>query len=217
MNMLTLLLKKKPIQQPTIGCCIGDSTVAAYAGGTAVASLLFNQTEITKGYSCTNLAVPGHTINQQLTVWNAFANKLDMDWIVVQIGLNDLNPADSLSSALGCYQNLINTINSTKRAGAKILLATMIPCKERLFDLYTTNGEISYQKWLSINDAIMGGINSITSVDHRINEHTSLLNDGNGNLLPQYDTGDHIHENTAAREIIASVWRDGLRHLRLYI
>lgn len=216
MNILTLLLKKKSIQQPTIGCCIGDSTVAEFAGGTAIASLLFNQTEITNGYSCTNLAVAGHTIDQQLTVWNAFTNKVDMDWIVVQIGLNDLNPADSLSAALGRYQNLINTINSTKKVDAKVILATMIPCKERLFDAYTTNGEVSYQKWLSINDAIMGGANSITGVDHRMSDHTALLNDGNGNLLPQYDTGDHIHENTAAREIIASVWRDGLRYLKLY-
>ncbi|MEO8763878.1 MAG: SGNH/GDSL hydrolase family protein [Ginsengibacter sp.] len=202
---------KKQITSTTKGACIGNSTVAKYKGGEAVASLLFSAEEIALGYSCYSLAVPGHTINQQLNAWNGFAEKKQMDWIIVEIGLNDLDPSDPTGSALDRYQKLIDTINLTKKAGARVILATMTPCKERLVDIYKDKWKVSYNKWREMNYAIMGNHrkNIIMGVDFRFNGHTMALNDGNGNLKSVYETSrnDHIHENTAGRMIIASYWR----------
>ena len=64
--------------------------------------------------------------------------------------------------------------------------------------------------------AIKGnGSTPITGVDFRVSHHTSLLDDGSGNLAAIYDIGDHIHENNAGRQIIARVWRDSLAELEL--
>ncbi|CAL1520482.1 SGNH/GDSL hydrolase family protein [Chitinophaga sp. MM2321] len=194
----------------TKGICIGNSTVAAYLGGAAVASLLFTDEEIAKGYSCHSLAVPGHTIYQQLNAWKAYQDKDQADWIIIEIGLNDLKPTDALDATLDRYQKLIDTINLTKKTGAKLLLATMTPCKQRLINIYKENAMVSYKKWMAMNNAIMGkGPHAITGVDHRFNGHTIMLMDKAGNLKAEYEVPekDRIHENTAGRLIIASHWR----------
>jgi peptidoglycan hydrolase-like protein with peptidoglycan-binding domain len=196
---------------------LGDSTVATYAGGNQVVDYLFTNDQITQGWTATNIAVPGHTIAQQKTTYLATGNRATFDVTVVQIGLNDLIPGEVASVAIARLQDLIDTINSNKKAGSKILIATMIPPKQRLIDVYGgTNGLISYQKWIDMNEAIKGnGLTPVTGVDYRVSNHTALLNDGSGNLASIYDTGDHIHENNAARTIIGHIWRDGIAHMGL--
>ncbi len=201
------------VAQPTRGVCVGNSTVAHYRGGAAVPSLLFTAEEIAQGYSCQSLAVPGHTIDQQLERWLDLQQKERIDWVIVEIGLNDLDPNDPLEATLQRYQRLIDTINRTKPANAKLIIATMTPARERLKDIYRGKGNSSYKKWVAMNDAIMGkGKTPIIGVDHRINEHTLLLSDKRGNLKSEYEIfeKDHVHQNTAARLIIASVWRVAL-------
>jgi len=201
------------VVQPTRGVCIGNSTVANYRGGAAVASLLFTREELAQGYSCQSLAVPGHTIDQQLERWQSLPQKDRLDWIIVEIGLNDLDPGDPLEATLQRYQRLIDTINRSKPAKAKLIIATMTPLRERLKDIYRGKGNASYKKWVAMNDAIMGkGKIPITGVDFRFNEHTLLLADKKGNLKPEYEIAekDHVHQNTAARLIVASTWRVAL-------
>ena len=194
---------------------IGDSTVASYLSQTAVASL-FNTSN---SFTIIDVSHPGDTILQQQTLYDALTvgNKRFMRYVVVQIGLNDLDPAESAATALGRYQTLINDINAIKGAGTKILLATMTPCKQRLTDVYgATNGLISYQKWLDMNDAIRGnGINAITGASGYVDSHTTALNDGSGNLKSEYDMGDHIHENNTARQIIANAWFAKMQQLEM--
>ncbi len=206
------------VVQPTRGVCIGNSTVANYQGGAAVASLLFTREELAQGYSCISLAVPGHTINQQLERWQDLPQKDRLDWIIVEIGLNDLDPGDPLDATLARYQRLIDTLNRSKPAKAKLIVATMTPARERLKDVYRGKGGAAYKKWAAMNEAIMGkGKTPITGVDHRFNEHTVLLSDKKGNLKAEYeiDPKDHVHQNTAARLIMASSWRVALSHLGL--
>ncbi len=84
----------------------------------------------------------------------------------------------------------------------------MLPCRQRCIDLSgEVNGELLYQRWLALNNAI---VNTFTNVDGRITSHEPLLNDSNDNLKAEYDTGDHVHENVAGRQIIANAWRDKL-------
>ena len=187
-------------QTPKSVVLIGDSTITNHAcRPDTIASKLFTTQEISQGWSATNLAVGGHTINNQLSVWNSYSGKQNHDIIIIQIGLNDMNTASE--TTISNYQNLINTINSTKKAGAKIFISCMLPAKQRWIDLGWVNGQ---SNWLSLNNAIMS---TITGVDKRNNYHVALLSDVNGNLATQYDCGDHIHENQAGADIIIQGFR----------
>ena len=119
-------------------------------------------------------------------------------------------PSESAASALARYQTLVNDIN-TSSPQAKVILGTMTPCRQRLINVYgAVDGLVSYQKWLDMNEAIKGnGANAITGADATAYAHTDLLNDGNGNLKPEYEIVglvDHIHENSAGRLIVAESW-----------
>ena len=184
------------------GLMIGDSTSSIYLGQNAINYYLY---PLLSTSLISNIAIPAQTIAQQEAVWDIDLYKTQYDWISIMIGLNDLNPAEAASTAINRLQTLINHINADKKATAKIVILTTTPCRSRLISLYgEEGGEIAYQKWLDINNAIMGnGGSPITGVDIRTNGHTSALNDGSGNLLGAYDVGDGVHENNAARQIIA--------------
>jgi lysophospholipase L1-like esterase len=194
---------------PSKGCIIGNSTIAPYLGQNGIDFYLLSIRDIQNGNSCVNLAVPGHTINQQLLLWESDKNKKLYDWIIIEIGLNDLDPKETANIALERYQNMVNTIYSQKKSSAKIILSAMTPARQRLINLYgSKDGNLSYQKWLNMNSAIMGnGDKRITGCDYRIGTHSELLNDGNGNLALIYDMGDQVHENNSGRRIIAAVWK----------
>lgn len=197
----------QPTMPSTRLIAVGDSTIAAFDGNMDVPAFI-------RGAEGWQIAVPAETIAQQRTRWNAIADSTAYasDAVVVQIGLNDLDPAESAATALARLQLLIDDINADKLGDMQVLISQMLPCRARLITLYGgTNGPIAYQKWLDMNDAIAGnGGNAITGVDGRITAHVALLNDGAGNLAAAYDTGDGIHENNAGRRIIAQAWIDGL-------
>jgi len=197
------------------GLLIGDSTIAAYAGGDGIETFLLEPADTFQGSTILNQAVPGNTIDQQLTIYNADSNKATYDWIIVQIGLNDILPtSETAATVIARYQNLINTIYATKKASAKIIVSTMLPCKQRFIDLVgAVDGALAQQKWVDINNAIMGGgANPVINVDFRNNDHVLPLSDGNGNIAKNYNvaSGDNIHENNNGRMVIASAMRKTL-------
>lgn len=196
----------------TVAYAIGDSTVAAYAGGTAILDL------VTSNRIKNSLAVPGQTIAQQKAVWQATSiTPSSVGWVIVQIGLNDLDPSEAASVAIARLQDLVNTIRTTIGSNKPLLISKMIPCRQRLINIYgSTNGLVSYQKWLDMNAAIAGsGATPVTGVDGRITSHEPLMNDGSGNLKAIYDTGDGIHPNTAGRQINATAWANSLQSTRI--
>ncbi|HWJ25261.1 MAG TPA: SGNH/GDSL hydrolase family protein, partial [Flavisolibacter sp.] len=204
------------------GYIAGNSTIADLPPGAVDANsyngihrYVISKADSAVGRTIINNAIAGITIHQQDSVWLADANKSTYDWIIVEIGLNDLIYTESAATALARYQTFIDDINLYKKPGAKVIVSTMTPCKQRLLDLYgSTNGLISYQKWLDMNDAISGAAtNRITGVDYRVTNHTLALNDGNDNLKPIYDIGDHVHESNAARELIALFSRYALNEV----
>jgi len=194
------------------GAIIGDSTIASYACGLQVRDWMLNSCDTANGDFCNSLAVAGNTILQQQTIFLADNNREKYKYVIVEIGLNDLHFSESATTAMLRYQKFIDTINAVNPT-AKIIVSKMIPCKQRLINVYgATNGLVSYNKWLAMNSAIM---NTITGVDYRISRHCDLLNDGNGNLKAIYDCGDGIHENNNARKIIAAEFRKALNVLGL--
>lgn len=210
-DALNVLNSKITNASASKGLLIGDSTIAAYLGTNGIDYYLLENSDIQLGSTILNQAVPGHTINQQLAVYNADANKATYDWIIVQVGLNDMVTfGESATTVIARYQNLINTIFSTKKASAKIIVSAMLPCKQRWIDLLgTTDGAAAQAKWEAVNEAIMGGgANPVVNVDFRNNQHVEPLSDGTGNLSVAYNpSNDHIHENNQGRQIIASAFR----------
>ncbi|MCE5345164.1 MAG: neutral/alkaline non-lysosomal ceramidase N-terminal domain-containing protein [Bacteroidales bacterium] len=191
--------------KPSVGI-VGNSTIAAYAGGESIATLM----NVTSAYNITDISVPGYTIHQEDSLWRNLpvSVKQSLDYVFVEIGLNDLKPEESASKALARYQSLINLIRTETNNSCKIITSTMTPCKQRLINLYgNTKGLISYQKWLDMNTAMIGiGPDKIRNIDTYCNSHTNTLSDGKGNLTNFYDTGDGVHETTFARQIIANEW-----------
>lgn len=195
------------------GVLLGDSTVATYSGLNPISTYLLTPADTLAGTTITVDAVSGNTIAQQQAAWTADANKATYDWIAIMVGLNDLlTPAETAATVIGRYQTFINTINAGKKSGAIIIASTMTPDRQYLINnLGGTNGPLAYQKWLDINTAIMGGGGTpITGIDYRVNNHTTALNDGAGNMAQAYDNGDYIHENNAGRAVVASEWRSVL-------
>ena len=184
---------------------IGDSTIAAYAGGEAVPTFV--------DAAGAGLAVPGETIAQQKTQWVAYAGKASLGAVVVQVGLNDLDPAEAAAPAIARLQDLVSTINAD--VSVPVLVSKLIPCRQRLIDIYGgVGGLVAYQKWLDMNAAIAGnGPTPITGADYRIVSHEPLLNDGSGNLAAQFHTGDGIHPNNYGRAINGAAWETALAAL----
>jgi hypothetical protein len=182
---------------------IGDSTIASYLGTSAIFDFFnFNGT-------LTSVATAGDTIAQQKTKWDALSSgtKLAMNYVFIQVGLNDLNPAETASVAMARYQTLVDKV-ILDAPNAVIVLGTMTPCRQRLINVYgAVDGVTAYNKWLAMNQAIQGGgAFPINGADKIAYSHTASLNDGSGNLAVAYDTGDGIHENNAGRLIIANSW-----------
>jgi hypothetical protein len=188
-----------------IGVASGDSTVASWLGQNTVASYV-------TGFTETDIAVPGETINQQLTHWNALPDYSTYRVVIIQIGLNDITGSGTAAAAIGRLQDYVDAVRNDVPITCRIYVSKMLPCKQRWTDLFGgPGGIVAQQQWQDINAAIAGtGSTPITNVDGRITAHVPLLDDGSGNLNPIYDMGDHIHENNAARQIIAAAWRDKL-------
>jgi hypothetical protein len=204
-NLETYIGKKIGVQENSIGAVLGDSTIAAYLGFVSVPSLMAN-------YAPNIIAHPGDNIANQQTAWEALTDYSLFRTVFVEVGLNDLDPAELASVMIARLQGLINSVNTRKPSGCKTYVSQITPNRARLITAYgAVNGPIAYQKWLDFNAAIAGtGPTPITSVDARITAHVPLLNDGLGNLAATYDYGDGLHENNDGRQIIANAWRSQL-------
>jgi len=214
-NSAGLAAVSPAIGQYASGIVIGDSTVATFAGGTEIANFVHQGADYFRSHGINSIAVPGHTIAQQKTVWQSTAGRSYADWVVVQIGLNDCDPSIATATTIAAYQDLIATIRADNST-CKIIVATMTPAYERWPNIPWTQAA-AQAKWQAINDAVSGlGASPITGVDARVTSHTPAISydvGGFPGLAPVYDTGDLIHENNAARTIIGAAWRVALNAL----
>lgn len=200
------------------GASVGDSTVADYSSFLAIPNYLYTDREQCQRHGVAPLAVAGHTIAQQKTVWQAYPQANELKWVIVQIGLNDCNPATATATTVAALQDLVDTIRAAVNSSCKIIMCTMTPAYER-WSAVSYDPATAQAKWVAMNEAIMGrGSSPITGVDFRREEHTTLLSkdvSGNAALADAYDSGDHIHENAAGRAIVAQSWRYALERLGL--
>ena len=187
---------------------LGDSTVAAYGGAPSVASLVGTARPVV------DLAVPGDGIDDQRAAWDAaeIAPRAD-GWAVVQVGLNDLDPAEAAAAAVARLQSLVDAVRA-KAGAVPILVAQLTPAGARLDAVYGADGPAARAKWAALNAAIAGqGPTPVTGVQGRVTAHVGVLDDGTGALGAAYDTGDGIHPNAAGRRVVADAWAAALRGL----
>lgn len=198
---------------------IGDSTVALINTSDALPQAMPIHSMV-GGMVCgaANVSDPGDRIADQKTAWSALANKDALQAVFIQIGLNDVKGrvgegTATTAQVIADLQDLVDTVNADKPSGCKVYISGLTPCKAWLDA--ASNPADAYSAWLAVNEAIAGGgATPIAGVDGRITSHVAALNDGSGNLAPQYDM-DGVHENNAARFVIAQAWRAQLEADRL--
>jgi lysophospholipase L1-like esterase len=142
----------------------------------------------------------GNTAGQQ-AVWDAFENweKQSFDYIVVQIGANDIavtqTPASELIPEISV---LFQSIAAGKKESCKIIASTMLPGASAA--LYTS-------EWLAVNEAYRGEGLTPFVADYYVHYHTEKVDDGNHLIKDEYDAGDGVHLTTEAREFMADDFR----------
>ena len=188
--------------ESTIGAIlIGDSTTAVFSGQNKVGYYLLTAAERLTGAYDYSIATVGHKIADQKTKYLQSIDKELCNYTIIMVGLNDILAATSSATIVAALQDLVNTINSNKKTGSKVIIATLTPCKAALS---AVSG--AYTVWLAVNTAIR---TTITGIDAVVDSHTASLGDGADNLGAAYqlDVPDNLHENNAGREIIAAAWR----------
>lgn len=176
---------------------IGDSTMG---------SIQIYLRPQTKGV-ITDLSIAGGNTAGQVAQWNALTTeqKLAFDYVLIQIGLNDLGVGSKTAAQLiPEIQALFNLVKSQISANCKIISSTMTPCRGSI-------GDTAYVQWLIVNEAYRGeGSTPFNHADLYCSYHTAKLNDGNGNLKPALDDGSHIHAILVGREYCADSYREAI-------
>lgn len=188
------------------GVILGDSIVAAYSPYSSVGSRILTVPE-SKERQIVSYATPGNTVSQQHTAWSASAQSgaSDVEWVLVHVGVDDFIAGDSAATVTGRLQDLIDDINADNPT-AKIILSPLLPCKANASVGATVWGRIQ-----TYNDNIAGtGGTPITGSNLIVLPYWSDADDGSGNLIAGYDSGDGLHQNTAGRQYMAGVYRAAL-------
>ncbi len=215
------------------GLVLGDSTIASFLACTMVSSWVYTVPEAQARAGIRSLAIPGDTIAGQRAQFDAYSHSAAVRWVVIQVGLNDVNNvAGSSAAVITAYQSLVNHVRAVNPT-CSILVATMTPANLRWENAFGAPATNAKNNWAAINQAISGaGGTPITGVDARITSQTAALDrnplvptgylsngtsDGTtpSNTAGFYDLGDGIHENDVGRRIIGSAWRTGLVSLGL--
>ena len=112
----------------------------------------------------------------------------------VEIGINDC-VSGNITDIKARYASLINQLK-TDASTAAIIICTMSPCKQRW-------GDTSQALWEGLNESIR---NNEYNADKVCYLHTEAMAYNNNVLRAEYDSGDHLHENTAGAKVIAYCW-----------
>lgn len=175
-------------------CLIGDSTMGT------ISAYLFPQTKAI----ITDLSIAGGSTGGQVIQWITLssAQKLAFDYVLIQIGLNDLGTlAKTAAVLIPEIQELFDLVKSEISSTCKIISSTMTPARASL-------GETAYPHWVTVNEAYKGQGASPFIADLYCSYHTTKLSDGNGNLSATYDDGSHIHATLPGREVCADAYRE---------
>ena len=208
--------KQDNLIKPSIGFLSGESTTAAYVGQNPIAYYLFQEADTIQGTTYTDISLAGAKIAEQKADFLATSTKSTFDWMILNLGHNNILPDDDVATKIAALQDYIDTINANRKEGSVLILST-IPCALNRFKVRFPDPTVwpkMYASWLAYNEAIMGnGATPITGVDVRTDILTTATNDGFDALPVIFDYGDGIHQNNVARKVEAAIYRDILNSL----
>ncbi len=188
------------------GVGLGDSIVSLYAAYSPVGTYIYTTAESRSRSGIVSYAYPGNTIAQQATAWASAPQRgaAGVAWVWLHLGINSLNAGGlSAAAATAELQALINDIN-TQNPTAKIIIDPIMPCLASV-------GGVVWAKAVTFNQNIAGtGPNPITGSNRITLPYWTAADDGSGNLIAAFDSGDGIHQNTAARQYMAAIVRAAL-------
>jgi hypothetical protein len=191
---------------------LGDSLVSGINQFTATACHIYTQAEAASRAGILVCAVPGHTIANQKSAWQALpaAVKAGCARVGIRVGINDIiSGGASAATVIAGLQDLIATV-AADAPQADIVLSKLNPAKVAL----DAAGAGRYTTWQAVNTATAGGGGTpITGADTVLTGTVDVggpntLNDGSDNLA--YSAGDGLHHTLAGRRRDAAVWRGGL-------
>jgi hypothetical protein len=209
------------------GCILGDSNAAdftcPYGSFLGLDHFVYTDANLARGHNCVNLAHAGDFINYQQALWNSqsVSTKLTYDWVLIEVGLNDVNQrpdTETAAAVLARYQALVDTIRASVRPGCTILGCTFLPEKGYIKMLFPASWDtLVFPKWRAINEGIRGiGATPVTGLDGVVYEHTTALADADDNLDLPYDCGDKHHINNAGRSLFGEYCHRVLRNVGAY-
>lgn len=189
------------------GVMLGDSLTSVFASLTSVGPWIYNVGQARTQGPIVGYQFPGETCPQQQARWDSSAQKGDpsLAWVFVLCGNNDIAGGATDVQTAAALQAIVNDVHGANPT-AKIVISPNLPtnCAYNV----TQQGYFA-----NYNADVLGtGPNPITdpggSVLIRMNLWTQLSGGATGPstycYLPQYDSGDHIHETDPARQIIGS-------------
>lgn len=121
-----------------------------------------------------------------------------VDTLVIFAGINDLRWGTS--SALGVVDGLIEMAETARAYGIRVFVATLGPCGGEL--RCTTEVDEGRQY---VNSFLRGQAGDPESVFDGVWDFDAVLRDPErpSRLLPEYDSGDHLHPGDAGLEALA--------------
>ena len=119
-------------------------------------------------------------------------------WVIIFEGINDIGGIRSADFAKKISEKLIASyeemIDSAHAAGIKVYGATLMPYKDSFYDT-----EYSQTAWKTVNEWIRtsGRFDAVIDFDTAMRDPNKPLN-----LLPEADTGDHLHPNETGHRML---------------
>lgn len=172
------------ILNPSKVYCMGDSLTEAGVYETELMALLGS------GWLTINLGKSGDSTSDMLARFQAdVIDRGDADYVLIWGGVVDL----IFSNAEDTETNLQAMYTIAHNAGIKVVAINIIP----LNDISASKK----LKLLAINSWIQ---DSAINVDYVADAYTAIEDPHNpGNILPAYDSGDHVHLSNAGYAVVA--------------
>lgn len=169
-------------------------------------NLVLTQDERTRGYDLRTIAGPSDTIAEQSALWNSIANKNIYDYVIVNIGMNDLDNPTMMTD----YQAFISRIKASGKVGLQVIVTALTPARQWFLDQNKPERQVV---WGSFNNAVTNG--TIIGASGKASSYVSVLSDGNSNLQDIYDAGNHVLLTDSGKRKMAESWRNEIIRLKI--
>lgn len=197
--MITAMLAAAALGAAPSVVCLGDSITAGMNARTPypqiLGGLLAGQAVVHDG------GVSGDRTSDLMVRWTGTWRKRHAAWIVLLIGVNDVNLGVPLPAA---EANISRILDEAREDGSRVLAVTLLPEKgspywndrvqERLIEVNRFIRAEAARRHLPLLDAYP--------------EFAGREPDA---LAPRFDSGDHLHPNSAGAERLASLVAAALR------